>query len=54
MRLCQAFSKQAASSPLQRRLGKPAEAAQAIAFLLSDGASFITGESLVVGGGLLK
>jgi NAD(P)-dependent dehydrogenase (short-subunit alcohol dehydrogenase family) len=34
-----------------RRLGKPAEVANAIAFLASDAASFITGTSLVVDGG---
>jgi NAD(P)-dependent dehydrogenase (short-subunit alcohol dehydrogenase family) len=33
------------------RLGKPAEVANAIAFLASDAASFITGTSLVVDGG---
>jgi NAD(P)-dependent dehydrogenase (short-subunit alcohol dehydrogenase family) len=36
-----------------RRLGQPVEIAQAIAFLLSDWASFITGTSLVVDGGML-
>ena len=33
------------------RLGKPEEIAHAIAFLLSDGASFITGATLVADGG---
>ncbi len=35
------------------RVGKPEEVAKAIAFLASDWASFITGTSLVVDGGLL-
>ncbi|HEU5000549.1 MAG TPA: SDR family oxidoreductase, partial [Lapillicoccus sp.] len=35
------------------RLGEPREVAQAIAFLASDRASFITGEVLAVDGGYL-
>ncbi len=34
-----------------RRLGKPEEIAAAIAFLLSEDASFITGQTLFVDGG---
>lgn len=36
-----------------RRLGEPVEVARAIAFLLSDAASFITGTELAVDGGYL-
>lgn len=37
-----------------RRVGAPAEIAAAIRFLVSDAASYITGSSLVVDGGLLQ
>ena len=40
------------SIPLQR-MGSPAEVAQAVLFLVSEGASFITGEILDVNGGYL-
>ncbi len=39
--------------PMQR-LGRPAEIAHAIAWLSSDGASFVTGEALAIEGGLLS
>ncbi|OZD11644.1 NAD(P)-dependent oxidoreductase [Rhodococcus sp. 06-156-3C] len=35
-----------------RRLGEPSEIADAITFLAGDGASYITGQTLCVGGGL--
>ena len=39
-----------ANTPM-RRLGTPEEIAAAVRFLLSDEASFITGQALVVSGG---
>lgn len=44
------IKKYSEKSPL-KRLGKPAEMAPAISFLLSDDASFITGHNLMVDGG---
>jgi 3-oxoacyl-[acyl-carrier protein] reductase len=35
------------------RFGNPAEVADAVAFLLSDHASYITGETLKVNGGMM-
>jgi 2-hydroxycyclohexanecarboxyl-CoA dehydrogenase len=40
------------SKTVMRRLGKPEEVAAAIAFLASDDASYVTGQSLGVSGGL--
>ena len=40
-----------ANTPL-KRLGRPEEVASLIAFLCSDAASFITGEAILVTGGL--
>ena len=42
----------AARIPLQR-LGEPADIANAVVFLVSDAASWITGQTLVVDGGVL-
>jgi 3-oxoacyl-[acyl-carrier protein] reductase len=36
-----------------RRFGKPEEIANAVTFLVSDSSSFITGETLVVDGGVV-
>ena len=35
-----------------RRIGQPADIAPAVAFLASDGAGYITGQTLSVSGGL--
>lgn len=40
----------AAANPIGR-IGKPAEIANAVVWLCSDGASFITGQTLAVDGG---
>lgn len=43
---------QARKSTLVGRLGEPAEVAGAVLFLISDSASYITGETIAVNGGL--
>ena len=40
-----------AATSVSGRLGKPVEVADAVAFLVSDHATFITGSELVVDGG---
>jgi 3-oxoacyl-[acyl-carrier protein] reductase len=45
-----AFRMEAARTPL-RRLAVPADVARAVAYLLSDDASFVTGTNLFVAGG---
>jgi NAD(P)-dependent dehydrogenase (short-subunit alcohol dehydrogenase family) len=46
----EAFLAEAADRPL-RRIGKPEDIAQAVLYLASDAASFVTGATLVVDGG---
>lgn len=41
----------AAGMAALNRIGKPSEIAQAVGFLLSDGASFITGQDITIDGG---
>jgi NAD(P)-dependent dehydrogenase (short-subunit alcohol dehydrogenase family) len=45
-----AFLAEAAARPLQR-VGRPEDIAQAIVYLASDAAAFVTGSVLVVDGG---
>ena len=47
------LEKEAKSLIPLKRLGKPKEIAKAIIFLLSDNASYITGQTLNINGGML-
>jgi len=47
-------SKVGSSNTFLNRLGDPSEMAAVAAFLVSDDASYITGENIVAGGGMLS
>ena len=46
-----AAAQQMSSIPLAR-IGKPSEVASVVAFLCSDAASYVTGETIIISGGL--
>jgi 3-oxoacyl-[acyl-carrier protein] reductase len=50
----EAFKAQYASSIPMKRYGLPSELGQVVAFLASDAASYVTGQTLLVDGGMIK
>ena len=50
----ESFKKEFLQQVPLKRLGRPGEIAKSVLFLLSDDASFISGTSLLVDGGLTK